>query len=164
MINIMTWVSCGFIWCLLANIHGSVASTPMTTASELITTCHVVARAQHHFDLPVSSTRGSLTGSIDDFCSNGVYIPRGGGGFLPAGWNPFGFKITELGQRYLAFQGSLDSDVGRFLASLKTRKTAATIKAQWIEIVKVSKQGQSMRIYRMLDDLIQFCLAAGFID
>ena len=83
---------------------------------------------------------------------------------LPAGWNPFGYKITELGEQYLGFQGSLESDVGRFLASLKTRKSAATLKAQWVEIIKVSKQGQSMRIYRMYQELLQFCLAAGFID
>ncbi|KAI2494074.1 hypothetical protein MHU86_20478 [Fragilaria crotonensis] len=86
-------------------------------------------------------------------------IPRGGG-LLPGGWNPFGYKITELGEQYLGFHGSLDSDVGRFLASLKTRKSAATLKAQWVEIIKVSKQGQSMRIYRMFQELLQFCLAA----
>jgi hypothetical protein len=90
-------------------------------------------------------------------------IPRGGG-LLPGGWNPFGYKITELGEQYLGFHGSLDSDVGRFLASLKTRKSSATLKAQWVEIIKVSKQGQSMRIYRMFQELLQFCLAAGFID
>jgi hypothetical protein len=92
-----------------------------------------------------------------------IDIPRGGG-WLPGGWNPFGYKITPLGEQYLSFDGSLDSDVGRFLASLKVRKTVATLKAQWIEIVKVSKQGQSMRIYRILQDLLKFCLEAGFID
>lgn len=90
-------------------------------------------------------------------------IPRGGA-FLPAGWNPFGYKITPLGEQFLSFDGSLDCDVGRFLASLKTRKTAATLKSQWIEIVKVSKTGQTMRIYRMLQDLLNFCVAAGFIN
>jgi hypothetical protein len=90
-------------------------------------------------------------------------VPRGGA-FLPAGWNPFGYKITPLGEQFLSFDGSLDSDVGRFLASLKTRKTAATLKSQWIEIVKVSKTGQTMRIYRMLQDLLNFCVAAGFIN
>jgi hypothetical protein len=92
-----------------------------------------------------------------------IDIPRGGG-WIPGGWNPFGYKITPLGEQYLSFDGSLDSDVGRFLASLKTRKTAATLKAQWIEIVKVSKQGQTMRIYRILKDLLKFCVEAGFID
>jgi hypothetical protein len=90
-------------------------------------------------------------------------IPRGGGWSL-AGWNPFGYKITALGERFLGFEGSLDSDVGRFLASLKNRKTRAALKSQWVEIVKVSKTGQTMRIYRTLDDLIKFCLDAGFID
>eukprot|EP00545_Synedropsis_sp_CCMP1620_P015116 CAMPEP_0119013612 /NCGR_PEP_ID=MMETSP1176-20130426/8585_1 /TAXON_ID=265551 /ORGANISM="Synedropsis recta cf, Strain CCMP1620" /LENGTH=137 /DNA_ID=CAMNT_0006966715 /DNA_START=128 /DNA_END=537 /DNA_ORIENTATION=+ len=84
-----------------------------------------------------------------------------GGGFLPGGWNPFGYKVTELGERFIAFDGSLDGDVGRFLASLKTRKTKAALKAQWVEIVKVSKTGQTMRIYRTTDELLKFCLDAG---
>lgn len=91
------------------------------------------------------------------------YISRGGG-IIPAGYNPFGYKITELGERYLALQGSLDSDLGRFLASLKTRKTSSAIKDQWLEIVRVNKAGQSMRIYRTLDELLKFCLEAGFIN
>jgi hypothetical protein len=90
--------------------------------------------------------------------------PRGGA-FLPAGWNPFGYKITPLGEQFLSFDGSLDCDVGRFLASLKTRKTAATLKSQWIEIVK----GQQDRVKQcasigMLQDLLNFCVAAGFIN
>ena len=90
-------------------------------------------------------------------------VPRGGA-FLPAGWNPFGYRITPLGEQFLSFDGSLESDVGRFLASLKTRKSAAVLKSQWIEIVKVSKTGQTMSIYRMLQDLLNFCVAAGFIN
>lgn len=88
-----------------------------------------------------------------------------GGGLIPAGWNPFGYKISDLGLRYLEFDGSLDSDVGRFLASLKSeRKTFATMKSQWLEVLRVSKTGQSMRIYRKLQELIDFCLKAGLID
>lgn len=94
-----------------------------------------------------------------------LFKVRGGGGFIPGGWNPFGYKITPLGEEFLKFDGSLDSDVGRFMASLKSsRKTKATIKDNWLEIVRVSKTGQSMRIYRLLDELIQFCLNAGLID
>jgi hypothetical protein len=95
-------------------------------------------------------------------------IERGGGlsSFVPAGYNPFGYKITELGSQFLEFDGSLDSDVGRFLASVKTtkRKRFDTIKEQWLEIVRVSKKGQSMRIYRNLEDLIAFCIKAKLLD
>ena len=90
---------------------------------------------------------------------------RGGWKIIPAGWNPFGYKITSLGLRYLDFEGSLDGDVGRFLASLKSsRKTIPTVKDQWLEVVRVSKKGQSMRIYRNLEDLFDFCISAGLID
>jgi len=96
--------------------------------------------------------------------SSPLNIPRGGG-YLPAGWNPFGYGVTDLGLEFLTFEGSLDSDVGRFLASLKSgRKKQTTLKEQWIEIVRVSKSGQSMRILRTLNDLIAFCLKAGFLD
>lgn len=97
------------------------------------------------------------------FARQAIRLPRGGG--LLAGLNPFGYKITQLGQDFLDFDGSLDSDVGRFLASLKSsRKKRGVIKEQWVEIVRVSKSGQSMRILRTLDDLIAFCLSAGFLD
>lgn len=93
-------------------------------------------------------------------------IPRGGSWFIiPAGWNPFGYRITELGHEFLKFEGSLDSDVGRFLASLKTaRKRKAALKAQWVEIVRVAKDRKTMRVYRKLQELLEFCLAAGLID
>lgn len=88
-----------------------------------------------------------------------------GGGMIPAGWHPFGYKITSLGLQYLEFDGSLETDIGRFLASLKSqRKTFSTIKSQWLEVVRVSKTGQTMRIYRRLPDLIDFCLKARLID
>lgn len=96
--------------------------------------------------------------------------PRGGAAAalnpFPSGYNPFGYGLTDLGKEYLAFDGSLDSDVGRFLSSLKSgkRKSAAVMKEQWLEVVRVSKQGQSMRIYRKLDEMISFCLKAGFLD
>jgi hypothetical protein len=93
-------------------------------------------------------------------------LERRGGGIIPPGYNPFGYKITPLGERFLEFGPTcLESDVGRFLASLKTkRKTISVIQTQWLEIVRVSKTGQSMRIYRTLQDLIDFCLAARLID
>jgi len=98
-------------------------------------------------------------------------LPRGGAAAaalnpFPSGYNPFGYGLTDLGKEYLSYDGSLDSDVGRFLSSLKSgkRKSAPVMKEQWLEVVRVSKQGQSMRIYRKLDELISFCLKAGFID
>ena len=87
-----------------------------------------------------------------------------GGGSLLAGYNPFGYGITSLGLEFLQWEGSLDSDVGRFLATFKSgRKKKAALKDTWLEIVRVSKQGKSMRIYRNLDDLLEFCVKAGFL-
>lgn len=83
---------------------------------------------------------------------------------VPAGWNPFGYKITPLGEKFLSFEGSLNHDVGRLLASLKVRKRFSILKAQWLEVVRNSKTGQSMRIYRTLEDMLKFCLEAGLID
>ena len=96
----------------------------------------------------------------------------GGGGFFskifrfPSGYNPFGYKITEFGELFLTFDGSLECDVGRFLASLKgpNRKTISTIKSQWLEVLRVSKSGQTMRIYRQINELLDFCLQAGFVN
>lgn len=103
-------------------------------------------------------------GCFDTSYSEIPVIPRGGFSILPGGWNPFGYKITSLGEEFLSFDGSLDSDVGRFLASLKNRKTIHALKTAWLEIVRASKAGQMMRIYRKLDDLIKFCLKAGLIN
>ena len=92
-------------------------------------------------------------------------IPRGGWSIIPSGYNPLGYKITALGKQFLSFEGSLDSEVGRFLASLKAhRKRRKAIKEMWLEIVRSSKQGISMRIYRELDRILDFCLKAGLID
>uniref|UniRef100_A0A7S3L3X2 Uncharacterized protein n=1 Tax=Amphora coffeiformis TaxID=265554 RepID=A0A7S3L3X2_9STRA len=99
--------------------------------------------------------------------SNNIVLDLRGGGwlFLPAGWNPFGYKVTALGEEFLKFEGSTDGDVGRFLASVrKQRKTKATLKQNWVEVVRVAKTAQAMRILRQLDDLIAFCLKAGFLD
>ena len=90
-------------------------------------------------------------------------VPRGGG-IIPAGCHPLGYMIAPLGEKFLDFNGSLESDVGRFLASLKKRKSTSAIKEQWLEILRVSKSAQSMRIYRQLSELISFCLKAGFIN
>ena len=87
------------------------------------------------------------------------------GGSIFAGWNPLGYGITNLGLEFLEFDGALSCDVGRFLASFKSgRKRYGMLKQQWLEIVRVSKQGQSMRIYRKLDELLSFCLNAGLIN
>lgn len=94
---------------------------------------------------------------------------------FPSGYHPFGYGITDLGRSYLEFDGSIDSDIGKFLSTFKggagdggggsgKRKSTATMKDQWLEIVRVAKTGQSMRIYRRLDDIIAFCIKAGFLD
>jgi hypothetical protein len=112
---------------------------------------------------------GSSDHAYDDTLPRGdpvSALEQRGGGLIPAGYNPFGYKTTALGERFLEFGPTcLESDVGRLLASLKTkRKTLSLIQTQWLEIVRVSKSGQSMRIYRSLQDLIDFCLAARLID
>jgi hypothetical protein len=90
---------------------------------------------------------------------------RGGASLVPAGWNPWGYTITETGKAFLAFGGSESCDVGRFLASLKSgRKRRSTLKAAWLEIVRHAKTGQAMRIYRNIDELLKFCLKTGMIN
>lgn len=95
------------------------------------------------------------------------HIPRGGAAWtmFPAGYHPLGYAITDLGQQFLKFPGSTDHDVGRFLVSLKVkRKSKAALKENWLEVTRQSKTGQSMRIYRTMDEIIDFCLKAGFIQ
>ena len=119
-----------------------------------------------------------MTSSFNEGLSSVERVPRGGGalggagalhgslGSFMAGMNPFGYKITELGEQYLSYEGSLDGDIGRFLASLKNgqRKRFKALKSQWMEVVRVAKTRQAMRIYRTLEELIDFCLKAGFIE
>lgn len=93
-----------------------------------------------------------------------LQVPRGGWTIIPAGWNPFGFKMTKLGEEFLAFGGSRESDLGLFLVSIKSRKRWSTIKAQWLEVVRASKKGQMMRVYRELERILDFCLKAGFVN
>ena len=95
-----------------------------------------------------------------------IEVPRGGTSLIPAGYNPFGYKLTELGSTFLSYEGSIDCDIGRFLASFKSgnRKRLQTLKDQWLEIIRVSKTGQSVRIYKKLQELIDFCIKAGFLN
>lgn len=104
--------------------------------------------------------------SSQSYYDSNLSLRGGAVNVFPAGYNPFGHSLTELGEKFLSFEGSLDSDLGKFLSTLKggKRKTLATLKEQWQEITRVSKKGQSMRIWRTLDDIIDFCLKAGFID
>ena len=119
-----------------------------------------------HIEVPTTSSTDQLVHHKLEGESDSALSIRGGFSLIPAGYNPLGYKITDLGLKFLEFNGALDCDVGRFLAGMKTgsRKSMATIKEQWLEIVRVSKQGQSMRIYRTLDDLISFCVKAGFLN
>jgi hypothetical protein len=66
------------------------------------------------------------------------------GGYIPAGWNPFGYKLSDLGERFLSSEGALDCDVGRFLASFKTtltsgRKSRSSMKGKWLEVLRYAK-------------------------
>jgi len=123
-------------------------------------------KSSEYIDNLVAPSFGRTSSALSD---ERISSLRGGAAALnpfPSGYNPFGYSLTDFGKEYLDFEGSLDSDVGRFLSTLKggQRKTAAVMKEQWLEIVRVSKKGQSMRIYRRIDELITFCLKAGFID
>ena len=142
--------------------HSRQSVTPTVTKTTIlkITVLLIVG-----LSLPSLSSAGHNPNlfTVSNVGTNPLFIR--GGGVLPAGYNPFGYKITSLGERYLGYDGSLDSDIGRFLSSVKVkRKSLKDLKSEWVEIVKVSKKGQSMRIYRSLDDLIDFCLKAGFLD
>lgn len=119
--------------------------------------------------------------TLTNSCSNSALVMsllmRGGAASFnpfPSGYHPFGYGITDLGRSFLEFDGSIDSDIGKFLSTFKggagvdggggKRKSTATMKDQWLEIVRVAKTGQSMRIYRRLDEIVDFCLKAGFLD
>jgi hypothetical protein len=112
----------------------------------------------------IERTATTLKSSSFDASHTDSCLSVRGGGLFPAGWHPLGYKITSVGEAFLSFDGSLDSDVGRFLGSLKKRVTKNTLKAYWLEIVRVAKTGQAMRIYRQIDKLLQFCLSAGLIN
>ena len=140
----------------------AVVALPFVSASVDVTSrLHCATMAS---SLPVAtSCRPDKV--IQSTATLGSLHVRGGGWIVPAGWNPLGYKITDLGEEYLSYDGALESDVGRFLASLKSgRKRFQTLKEQWLEVLRVSKTAQSMRIYKKLQDLLQFCLKAGLID
>jgi hypothetical protein len=100
---------------------------------------------------------------------------RGGGGggtatttgrswWIPSGYHPYGYQITVLGEEFLSFPGSLECDLGRFLASLKTRKTTYALKNAWLEVIRNSKTAQAMNVYKNIDKMLQYCLKAKLID
>lgn len=124
---------------------------------------NIMAEEKHALDIEhiTQSTFISAVSSVEAVLSR-----RGGGALIPAGYNPFGYKITALGEQFLEIhKNCLESDVGRFIASLKNkRKSYATLQQEWLEIVRVSKSGQTMRIYRTMKEMIDFCIAARFID
>jgi hypothetical protein len=64
----------------------------------------------------------------------------------------------------LAFSGSLECDLGRFLVSLKKRKTTYALKTAWLEVVRNSKTSQALNIYKSIDQMLKYCLKAKFID
>jgi hypothetical protein len=96
---------------------------------------------------------------------------RGGGGasagrswWIPSGYHPYGYQITALGEEFLSFPGSLECDLGRFLASLKTRKTTYALKNAWLEVIRNSKTAQALNVYKNIDRMLQYCLKAKLID
>ena len=81
-----------------------------------------------------------------------------------AGLNPFGYKLTTLGEQFLEFEGSRDSDLGRLLSSLKSRKTKSRLKSEWLEVMRNAKSGQSVRVYKGIDEMIALLLQMGLLD
>jgi hypothetical protein len=156
--------------CLLLNLSFGTSkhvSTPTATGGATHGLLHETFTRMTRLSPSVGTIQAQSTARTCSTSTGGWNtVPRGGGSyFIPAGWNPFGYKITTLGETFLSFDGSLDGDVGRVLASLKSgRKSMAAMKAQWLEVVRVSKSGQTMRVYRQLQELIDFCLRAGLID
>uniref|UniRef100_A0A7S2HBD1 Uncharacterized protein n=1 Tax=Helicotheca tamesis TaxID=374047 RepID=A0A7S2HBD1_9STRA len=159
------WQSCRrlcclpfLVWAFVLNCHDGTTTNASTIGPGFI-------RTQSKTLCLGGEKKQTTTNQSSNISAKSIELLRGGGLPVPAGWNPFGYAVTELGLKFLRFDGALDCDVGRFLASLKSgRKTQKFLKDQWLEVVRVSKKGQSMRIYRTLDDLIAFCLKAGFID
>ena len=125
---------------------------------------NIMAAEKHELDNMKHITQSTFISAVSSI--EAVLSPRGGGALIPAGYNPFGYKITALGEQFLEIhKNCLESDVGRFIASLKNkRKSYATLQQEWLEIVRVSKSGQTMRIYRTMKEMIDFCIAARFID
>jgi hypothetical protein len=156
--------------CLLltTSSFGTSHVSPRTATDSATRTTGLLPPPLSATEAPSTDLDGSTGGCCWTTTTNAICIaiPRGGGAFfIPAGWNPLGYKITALGEAYLAFDGSLDCDVGRFLASLKSgRKRMTAMKAQWLEVVRVSKSGQTMRVYRQLPKLLDFCVRAGLVD
>jgi hypothetical protein len=84
--------------------------------------------------------------------------------WIPSGYHPYGYQITALGEEFLSFPGSLECELGRFLASLKTRKTTYALKNAWLEVIRNSKTAQAMNVYKNIDKMLQYCLKAKLID
>jgi hypothetical protein len=84
--------------------------------------------------------------------------------WIPSGYHPYGYQITALGEEFLSFPGSLECDLGRFLASLKTRKTTYALKNAWLEVIRNSKTAQALNVYKNIDRMLQYCLKAKLID
>ena len=135
-----------FLWCFILFLCASFS--------------HFISAERAQLSAPLLSCASSSLRHHDKH----TYLSVRGGGLFPAGWHPMGYKITSVGETFLSFDGSLDSDVGRFLGSLKKRVTKNTLKAYWLEIVRVAKTGQAMRVYRQIDKLLEFCLSAGLIN
>ena len=97
-------------------------------------------------------------------CGQRIDVLHVRGGAMLAGLNPFGYKISERGETFLEYEGSRDSDLGKLLSSLKQRKTTSRIKSEWLELMRYSKTGQSVRIYKDLDAMLALLLKMGLID
>lgn len=75
-------------------------------------------------------------------------------------------KVTPAGMTFLAMDGPIEADVGRFLRSFgafEGNPTLLGVKQHWIEVARLSGDAQSHRIKEGLENMVSFCLETGFL-
>jgi len=164
------WLRSGIGMLVAAGLFSAVARAEFVRPGALKQSTHLPTRwsASSHLELDGVLSSTTEPRPVKDRAVRGIVNELRGGGFF-SGMNPFGYKLTRLGEKFLEFEGSRDCDVGRFLASLKStlkgsRKTSSALKSEWLELVRYAKTAEASRIYRNIDDFVQFALNAGLID
>lgn len=74
--------------------------------------------------------------------------------------------MTPAGMTFLAMDGPIEADVGRFLRSFgafEGNPTLLGVKQHWIEVARLSGDAQSHRIKEGLENMVSFCLETGFL-
>lgn len=76
------------------------------------------------------------------------------------------YKLSKLGEKFLAIDGPGCGDTGRFLSFVASSESLAEneIRERWSEISRLSRDSQSDRIFRNMEDIMAFCLSSGLIE